>query len=485
MNLKKITVLLFFIFVLFAFNKASADVVSSNDQVVQFFKMMSDDTYQTPESLKAIKPYAKKLATDIKLYEEKKKDVFTFISGLSKRDISTKNDTKALIKEIDSSISDLKLKKINAQNSSDQLDIQLPKLVKDQELLNALSTKFSVLDSKEFRDLDSSEYKTYLEFLYTTKNFYTYLSKLNTSFASVGGYMEFESGSASYEYVTYIASIRNTFKNLIQLDSDRVVLMKKLGTFLEVLYGKDFMAGLEQADSYNTQLKNLWSKVVPDAVDDKSKVNNNIYTDNELNKRAKEDVALQDIIQSINSIAKNYNENGAYNKDFFTSKDKLKNALSLSKSLLDLYKKYNKEFYKVFVGYKKDYAVGGNAIMELINSSDQDFKNFYINSQNWANENEGIEADIKLYNLALANFNKYTIFPEKEVDYRLNFNKKSVNDAYHKLIDDYYARFAVLFKYQDEQNAKNSQASSTTSPTTITGNPLSPTSSSNTTTPAN
>lgn len=419
-----------------------------------FMKSIQDDSIVIPPQLKPAHDVLKKYTSDVAKYSTQKSDTIKFILSLSQRDIDNQQKAKGLALEIDGYIKKLNsLKKQKDSFSEDSFN----KLISDKSFLTSLDSFFNAFDGDQFRKIDNAEHASTIEMLYSAKNFYTYISKSKYRFDSINGYMSFENPTDKYEYWSYLAKTRNAFKSYIFSETDELKLLQtNKDVFVKVL-GEQYYNNLSLVLEGDKKLTDAWSKINDKNNQPTNSGVNEVNVGGEFEARQKANASLQDVISQINNLNDEYYKYGAYSKERFSSKENLKKALSLSQQMLALYNKYYKINYSIITQYKKDFPYYSQYLQEVVSSSDQDFKDFSIDSQNTVNEKESIEFDVKLYPIAISNFGKFTShFDEKDAPYRLDFQNKKANITYKKMMDDYSSRFQLLLSNQPQDTTTQS-----------------------------
>lgn len=452
-KLKVLLLVIFFVFTGVYPLKALAETPQTVD-VTTFMKSIQDDSIVVPLQLKPAHDVLKKYTSDVTKYSTQKSETIKFILSLSQRDIGNQQKAKSLALEIDTYIKKLNsLKKQKDSFSEDSFN----KLVADKSFLASLDSFFNVFDGDQLRKIDNAEHSSIIEMLYSAKNFYTYISKSKYHFDSTNGYMSFENPTDKYEYWSYLVKTRNAFKSYIFSETDELkILQTNSDVFVKVL-GEQYYNNLSLALDGDKKLTDAWSKMNDKSNQSANSGVNDVNIGGEFEARQKANIYLQDVISQINNLNDDYSKYGVYSKERFSSKENLKKALSLSQQMLALYNKYYKINYPIIVQYKKDFPYSSQYLQEIISSSDQDFKDFSIDSQNTVNEKESIEFDVKLYPIAISNFGKFTShFDDKDAPYRLEFQNKKANIIYKKMMDDYSSRFQLLLSNQPQDSASQS-----------------------------
>ena len=324
---------------------------------------------------------------------------------------------------------------------------------------------FNKFLSYELDNFSNTEHQNVLEHLYKTKDFYTYLSKTKNQFYFINGYPIFLSKADQYEYYKYLANLRNLNKAYISLENKKIEYLKssELVSFFEQVY----IDILNNTLANNNILLMKWNAAASETDWNLSWIEqsqSNVISDlnkSELDLRRSRSENFQKINTQIQESLEEYQNFGVYDKERFKSKTNLKRAINLSQKMLSLFKKMDAADYLIRIQYEKDFPNNGNILKDIILLSNEDFNNFYIFMQKEALNNEDIEIDLKIFNLALNNFSKMSLdFESEKIDYRLKFQNKTVNLTYKKIIDSYRSKYKEIFDYIDKYN-QNKQLSET------------------------
>lgn len=428
------------------------------------FASVMDDKREVPVFLKSVEKEFKNTNLQSKKYIDTKNEIREYINTLPEKTISTKKEASNIVLEINKKIKLLNKIKSDYEKSfkifslkSKNISTGNPSIDKEFQII------FNDLLSYELENFSRNEHQNILEQMYKTRDFYTYLSKTSSQFYFLNGYPVFQSKALDYEYYKYLANLRNLSKNYLILENKKIEYLKnsKLSSFFD----KSFMDNLDIVLVSNNNLITIWNSPATQTDWNLSWIegqsNSNIKSDlnkSELELRRFNNVSLQKVNSEIQENLEDYQKFGVYDKERFKSKDNLKKAITLSQKMLNLFKSTDLIDYSIRIQYEKDFPSSGNIFKDLMLSSDEDFNNFFVFIQKNSLNNEDIEIDLKIYNLALNNFSKLSVdFDSEKVEYRLKFKNKNINSSYKKIIDNYRTKYAELFEYIEKYNEKNNQ----------------------------
>lgn len=462
-NTKKVAYLLSFAVVLsmvFGFNQSFA-YTSGKEVMTEMINSVIDENAPIPSFLKSVEKEYKDSNLKAKKYLESRNSTLEYISKLPERSVSSKKDALAVVSEVNKKIQELNKTKSESDKASTLFEKKAKNLsVGDPAIDLEFQKVFNQFITSKLKTFTNTEHTNTLEMLYKTRDFYTYLSKTKTRFTFLNGYPQFESSSDYYEYYMYMAKLRTIFKNQVNLELERADYFQNsdIKNVIDQKFVDIQNSNLEGNKKYIETWKAPGSYTDPNLSWIDGKTNTPSSTgQSELDIRRSRVTSLQNINQEIKNINQEYADYGSYNKDRFASKENLKKALALSQKMLSLYKQSDAVDYPIRVQYNKDFPVMENIFNDVMQYSDVDFSNLYVYIQRNALYNESIDLDVKLYNLALANYGKFTNnFESKDAQYPLSFKSKTASNAYKKILDGYNSRFAELFDYIDKYNTQTS-----------------------------